>query len=220
MKPILLINLKTYERGSGDYAIKLAKAARKFSKGKVDVVLAIQPTRIKDVSKIIKTYSQHIDSVEFGAHTGHVLPEHVKNAGATGTLINHSEDKIPIDKIKECLRRAKEVKLATVVCASSPAMVSKIAKLEPDFIAIEPPELIGSKTSVSQAKPEVIKKSVDIVNRASRKTKVLCGAGIHSRDDVAKSLELGAYGVLVASAVVKSKKPEIVIGELMKGFKA
>jgi triosephosphate isomerase len=218
MRPILLINLKTYRKGTGENALKLARVAKKFSKGKPDVILAVQPTDISKVSKIVKTLSQYIDPVEFGAHTGHILPEDVKEAGAKGTLINHSEKRISIQDIKKCIARARETNLTTVCCASSLVMVRKIAKLKPDFIAIEPPELIGTKTSVSQAKPSVIKKSVEIVRKTSSKTRVLCGAGIHSKEDVKKAMELGASGVLVASAVVKSREPGKIIRELIGGF--
>lgn len=218
MKPIFLINPKTYERGTGEHTIRLARIASKFSKKGVDVILSPQPTEIREISKIVKTYSQHIDPVDYGSHTGHILPEGVKQAGASGTLINHSENRTPIDVIEKTIKRAREVGLITVCCARNSDMVRKIAKLEPDFIAIEPPELIGTKTSISQAKPDIIKRSVDIVKNTSRKTKVLCGAGIHSKEDVSRSIELGASGVLVASAIVKSDKPEKIISELMEGF--
>ncbi len=218
MKPILLINLKTYKEGTSENALKLARVASRFSKRGTDVILAVQPVDISKVSKIIKTFSQHIDPIEFGAHTGHILLESVMKVGAKGTLINHSERRLPILDVRKCIARAREAKLTTVCCASSPEMVRKIALLKPDFIAIEPPELIGTKTSVSQTKPEIVKKSVDIVRSISKKTRILCGAGIHSRKDVSKARELGASGVLVASAVVKSRKPEKIIKELIEGF--
>jgi triosephosphate isomerase len=81
--------------------------------------------------------------------------------------------------------------------------------MKPDYIAVEPRELIGGKISVSQARPELISDTVKAV-----KTKVLCGAGINTRQDVKKALKLGAKGVLVASAVAKSKNPGKVLKEL------
>jgi triosephosphate isomerase len=218
MKPVLLINLKTYGKGTGGGALKLARTARRFSSGRADIIVAAQPTDIAGVSGIIKTFSQHIDPIGFGAHTGRILPEAVRKAGAKGTLINHSERRIPLGDIGRCVSRARETGLITVCCASSPGMVRKIAGLRPDFIAIEPPELIGTKTPVSQAKPGFVAKSVEIVRKISGKTKILCGAGIHSKEDVAKAMELGASGVLVASAVVKSGEPGKVIRELIGGF--
>lgn len=219
MKPLLLINLKVFEQGTGKNAVRLAAAAKKFSKSsKYDLVLAVQPTDISAVSRIVTTYSQHIDSVEYGSFTGHILPEAVKAAGATGTLINHSEKPLPLAEVEKCIARAKQAGLTTVCCAPDPKMVEKIAKLGPDYVAIEPPELIGGTISVSTAKPEVIRKSVELVKRANPRVKVLCGAGIHNKEDVKIALKLGTHGILVASAIVKSDDPGKAIKELADGY--
>lgn len=218
MKKILLINLKTYEQGTAEKAIKLAEIAKKFSNDYIDVILAVQPTDLKEASKIIKTFAQHIDDVNYGSNTGWLLPEAAKAAGASGTLINHSEHKLSLDEIEKRIRRAEEVGLATMVCASDPKNAEEIAKLKPDYIAIEPPELVGGSVSVSEAKPEVVSEGVERVKNVNPEIVVLCGAGIHSPQDIRKALELGTMGILVASAVVKSPEPEKVIGELISGF--
>lgn len=219
MNPLLLINVKTYEQGTGRNAVRLAEIAKKFSgSDKYDIILAVQPTDIAAVSKIISTYAQHIDSAEYGSHTGHILPEAVKAAGAVGTLINHSERPVPIGEIERNIKRAKQCGLVTVCCAPDPKAVEQIAKLGPDYVAVEPPELIGGKISVSTAKPEVIRKSVNLVNLANPNVKVLCGAGIHNKQDVSTALKLGTVGILVASAVVKSEDPEMAIRELAGGY--
>ena len=88
----------------------------------------------------------------------------------------------------------------------------KISKLKPDYIALEQKELISGKISVSQAKPELIK------NAAKKINNLLVGAGIHSNLDVKKSIEFGAKGVLVSSAVVTSKEPKKILNELIKGL--
>ncbi len=219
MKPLLLINLKTYEQGTGKNAVRLAGIARKFvGKGKFDIILAVQPTDIPAVSKMVPTYAQHVDPAEYGSHTGHILPEAVKAAGAIGTLINHSERPLPLEEIEKSISRAKQNGLVTVCCAPNPEMVEKIARLGPDYVAVEPPELIGGTVSVSTAKPEVIKASVDLVRRANPKVKVLCGAGVNKADDVSIALKLGTMGVLLASAVVKSSDPEKAIREIAEGY--
>ncbi len=213
-KHVLLINTKAYREGVGQGAVSLARICRRLSSNSVEIVLAVQPYDIPLVSKIITTFAQHIDAVEPGAHTGRILPEAVKAAGASGTLINHSECCLNTSEIRQRVERARESGLVSVVCAPSPPMVRKIAKLKPDYIAIEPPELIGTGISVSQAKPSVITKSVKLAGRV----KVLTGAGISTSQDVSKALELGTSGVLVASGIVKSKSPEKAIKELLKGF--
>jgi triosephosphate isomerase len=219
MKPLLLINLKTYEQGTGQNAVKLAQIAKNFTGSeKFEIILAVQPTDIAEVSKIVPTYAQHVDSAEYGSHTGHILPEAVKAVGAKGTLINHSERPLPLDEIERCIKRAKQNGLVTVCCAPNPEMVEKIAKLGPDYVAVEPPELIGGTVSVSTAKPEVIEESVKLVREANPNVKVLCGAGVNKGEDVSIALKLGSMGVLLASAIVKSGDPESAIKEIAGGY--
>ncbi|RLG06224.1 MAG: triose-phosphate isomerase, partial [Thaumarchaeota archaeon] len=78
----------------------------------------------------------------------------------------------------------------------------------PEILAIEPPELIGTGIPVSKAKPEVVTGAVEAVKRINPRVHVLCGAGISTGDDVAKAIELGTEGVLLASAYVKAKDPK------------
>jgi triosephosphate isomerase len=221
MKPMLLINFKTYEQGTGEEAVKLARAASSIAKKtKENVVLSVQPTDLQRIAGEVSlpVYAQHIDPIKPGSHTGWILPEAVKEAGAKGTLINHSERSIGIGKVEECVKRCRELGLVSVCCAATPLKAAVIAKFGPDFIAIEPPELIGGKVSVSTAKPEVIEDTVDAVKRVNDEIMVLCGAGVHCAKDVSKAIELGAAGVLVASAVVKSGNPGKVIKDLISGF--
>jgi len=221
MKPLLLINLKTYEQGTGSKAEKIVEASEKVAKKmKANIVVAPQTADIFRVSEKAKipVYAQHIDPVGPGSNTGWTLPLAVKRAGATGTIINHSEHRLVSKRIGECVRMAKDAGLVTVCCAANPKKAASIAKFSPDFIAVEPPYLIGGNVSVSEARPEIITKTVDAVKSVNPRVKVLCGAGIHSRKDVEKSLELGASGVLVASGVVKAKSPQKAIEDLAGGL--
>ncbi|MBI5554040.1 MAG: triose-phosphate isomerase, partial [Candidatus Diapherotrites archaeon] len=148
------------------------------------------------------------------AHTGAVLPEAVKEAGAVGTVLNHAEHKISDELLQASLRRAREAGLRVMVCAESLERTKSVAGLGPDFVAVEPPELIGGKISVSSAKPELIAAAVQSVGRVP----LVVGAGIHSQADVRKSFELGAIGVFVASAVVSAPDPRKVVQGLLEGF--
>lgn len=221
MKPMLLINFKTYEEGTGMKALKLAKiAASVAAKEKENVVLSVQAADISRVAASVRipVYAQAIDPVEPGSHTGWTLPQAVRQAGAEGTLINHSERRMEPGGIKKCVEKCREIGLVSVCCAPTPAEAASIAGYGPDYIAIEPPELIGGKVSVSKARPQVITDTVDAVSRVNGKVKVLCGAGIHNKEDVSKALELGSSGVLVASGIVKSDNPSKVMKDLIKGF--
>ena len=105
-----------------------------------------------------------------------------------------------------------------VACADDIAEAETLAKLSPEYIAIEPPELIGGDVSVTTAKPEVVSRAVDRIRAVNPNIVVLCGAGVHTRKDVAKAIELGTSGVLLATGVVKAKDPEGALRDLIKGL--
>ena len=210
----MVVNFKTYMEATGKRAIEVAKVAEDVSRETgVTIVVAPQFTDIEPVSKTvdIPVFSQHIDAVKPGAHTGHVLAEAVKSAGADGSLLNHSERRINPSEITESVKLCAEADLRSLVCADTTEASVGIAKMMPDMIAIEPPELIGTGISVSKARPELITESVNEIRKLNRGVKVLCGAGVTSAEDVSKAIELGSEGVLVASGIVKSKDPRIVL---------
>ncbi|MGW8179318.1 MAG: triose-phosphate isomerase [bacterium] len=219
--PIILLNLKTYEESMGQKAIDFARIAERVNE-KTGISIAIAPQAIDiaavTVSSETPVFAQHIDPVYYGKYTGHILPEAVAEAGAYGTLLNHSEHQIPLDKIEAAIKRAKEVDLVTVVCADTVDNAKKIALFEPDAIAIEPPELIGSGISVSTAQPEIVSGSVAAVRSVDKDIKVLCGAGITNGEDAKAALELGAKGILVASGVVKAPDPYKALLELARAM--
>ncbi len=106
--------------------------------------------------------------------------------------------------------------MTSIVCVKDVAEVKKYVKLNPDYIAIEPPELIGSGKAVSKEKPELIAKAADAVKNSN--TKLLCGAGIVSGEDVSKAIELGSKGILVASGIIKAKNWNKIISEFAEAL--
>ncbi|MEA3457373.1 MAG: triose-phosphate isomerase, partial [Candidatus Thermoplasmatota archaeon] len=166
----------------------------------------------------IPVFAEHIDPIKPGSHTGWTLPESVKAAGAVGTLINHSEHRLKLADIDVCVARAKELDLGHIVCSNNIATSKAIAALSPNFVAVEPPELIGGDTSVTTADPGIVSGSVDAVRDVDKNVKILCGAGVKNGKDVAKSIELGAEGVLLASGIVKAEDKESVIRDLVSGL--
>lgn len=208
--PIIIVNFKTYAESTGKNAIKLAEMAEKASL-ETGVCICVAPQFV-DIAIIasrfsIPVFSQHIDPIGYGSFTGHVLPESVKEAGAVGTLINHSERRLKLADIDAAVTRAREVGLISVVCTNNTPVSASAAALKPDMIAVEPPELIGTGIPVSKAKPEVVTSTVEAVKRISPEVIVLCGAGITNGDDVAAAIRLGTEGILVASGVVRAKDP-------------
>ncbi len=221
--PIVVVNFKTYAQATGQRAVDLAKICEKVSKDTgVTVIVAVQNLDLFHVSKevSIPVYAEHIDPVKYGANTGKDLPEAVVENGATGVLINHSEDPEELKDIEIGIRRAKDVGLQTIVCAPTAATSEAIAALGADFVAVEPPELIGGDISVSKAQPGLITDTVELVHKIDDKLPVLCGAGVKDHKDVRIAMKLGCEGILVASGVTKADDPEAALRDLIKGMES
>jgi len=217
---MFVINCKNYEEIAGDKIIKFIKTAEKISK-KYKVKIAISPPQHLIglvANSSITILAQHIDVSKVGSTTGYIIPELLKKSKVKGSLINHSEHRITSKEIGKLVLKLKELKMTSILCVKDIAEVKKYVKLNPDYIAIEPPELIGSGKAVSKEKPELIAKAASIVNNSKNKTKLLCGAGIVSGEDVAKAIELGSKGILVASGIIKVKDWNKVISEFAKAL--
>ena len=217
---MFIINCKNYEEISGDKIKKFIKIAEQVSK-KYKVKIAISPPQHLIglvANSSIPILAQHIDDSKIGSTTGYIIPELLKKSKVKGSLINHSEHRISSKEIEKLVLRLKELKMISIVCVKDVAEVKKYLKINPDFIAIEPPELIGSGKAISTEKPDLIQKAASIVNDSKNKTKLLCGAGIVSGEDVAKSIELGSKGILVASGIIKAKNWNKIISEFAKAL--
>jgi triosephosphate isomerase len=212
--PTIIVNFKTYLESTGARALELAKQAERASKETgACIVVVPQPM---DLSKIassvdIPVFAQHIDPIKPGSSTGHILAEAVKETGAVGTIINHSERQLRLIDIEATIRLCREKGLISCVCANNPSVSAAVAAMKPDITSMEPPELIGSGISVSKAKPEIISDTVRLVQKIEPNMTVLCGAGITTAEDVSKALDLGTRGVLVASGIVKAKDPYSIL---------
>jgi len=218
--PIIIINFKAYESAIGKRAEDLAMICTKVAEElDVSIAVCVQSAGIYRISQktSIPVLAEHIDPVEFGSHTGNIIPEAVFENGASGTLINHSEKRLMLDVIARTIKRAREVGLSTVVCANTPDEAAAVAELNPDMIAIEPPELIGGEVSVTTADPAIVTESIERVKKV-KDIPVLCGAGVKDGNDVKKALELGAKGVLVASGITKNPDPEKALRDMVSGL--
>ncbi|MCX8150175.1 MAG: triose-phosphate isomerase [Candidatus Bathyarchaeota archaeon] len=214
--PLIIINFKTYLEATGKRAVELAKQAEKISKEtSTSIVVAPQFVDIKAVAEAVEipVFAQHLDPIKPGSYTGHVLVDSIKQAGAVGTLINHSERQLKLTDIDAIIKIAKEHDLISCVCTSKPSISAAVAYLNPDIISIEPPELIGTGVAVSMEQPEAVTNTLKLVRKVNNEAVILCGAGISHGEDVKVSLKLGAQGVLVASAIVKSNDSYTIIRE-------
>ena len=202
----------------GEKAVLMTKYCEEVSiESGVGIIACPQTPDIFRVAGTVKipVFAQHIDSVGEGSFTGHITADCVRSAGASGTLINHSERRILLSEIDSAIQSAKKAGLATIVCTNNIAVTSAAAALFPDYVAVEPPELIGSGIPVSKADPDIVRDSVRAAKKIAPDVQVLCGAGISRGDDVAAALALGTCGVLLASGVIKAKDPKAALYDLV-----
>jgi triosephosphate isomerase (TIM) len=209
--PIIILNFKTYLESTGENALKLAKISEEVARETgINIAVAVQHADLLRISSEvdIPVLAQHVDAVDAGGHTGSVLLESVKEAGAVGTLINHSEMRMKLADIQNVVEKTNENQMVSVLCTNNIETSAAAATLKPTFVAIEPPELIGSGIPVSQAEPEVVEGTVEVIHQIDPEVKVLCGAGISTGDDMQAALKLGSEGVLLASGIVLASDPK------------
>lgn len=216
--PIVILNYKTYLESTGANALKLAKSCQNVAdETGVNMMVAPQHGDIYRISQEvdIPILAQHIDPIDAGGHTGSILPECVKDAGAVGTLINHSEQRMQLFDIDAVVKKSSSLEMTSVVCTNNIETSTAAATLNPDFVAIEPPELIGSGIPVSQAEPEIVERTVEMIHNINSQVRVLCGAGISTGDDLKAAIELGSEGVLLASGIILADDPQKALLDLV-----
>lgn len=218
MKPLILINFKTYPQVAGKKALSLAKKIAAVKTKKYIVAVAPPTLALKEIAQKTKllTFAQYVDADNYGAHTGEIVAAELKRDKIAGAIINHSEHRLSLKEIVKRVESCHQNHLMTVICTSNLKELKQVLKLNPNYIAYEPKKLIGGKISVTSAKPEIILQAAELVKKHSKKTKLLCGAGVHNNIDLQTALLLGAEGVLITHAIVKAKRPEKVLRELIK----
>ncbi len=214
---MIILSLKTYKEATGNNAITLLSCVKKISEESgVKIIPAAQPTDIYRIKKEldIEVWAQYMDPIEPGKHMGWLSPYSLKDAGATGVIINHSEHKISEEQIKNTLEKAKENGLQTVLIAFDVATVIRYDSFDTDYIAYEREDLVGTGISTVSQEEESIKKLINTV-----KHPFIVGAGVSTGEDTKRAVEFGAKGVILASAFVLAKDPEAKLRELAMGFK-
>ena len=215
-----IINLKNYTEIAGDNTIKIVKDAEKVSETlNVEIIISPPQPYLGLITKQtnLKVISQHIDLKKPGSTTGYYIAEIIEKIGAHGSLINHSEHELKIDEIKQSIEKLEKLNMTSFVCVKTIEELKEILSFKPDFIAIEPPELIGTKKSISSEKPSLIKECHNII-KGDQKSRLICGAGINEKEDIEIALENGASGILVSSSITKSNNWYSKIFELASAF--
>ena len=216
--PIVILNYKTYLESSGANALKLAHDLESAaSESGITMVAAPQAADIYRISDeaSIPIFAQHIDPISPGGHTGSSLINTLIEAGISGSLINHSENRMKLADIDEVIKLCRDNEIESCVCTNNIETSKAVAALAPDAVAVEPPELIGTGIPVSQAQPEVVEDTVKEVKAINKNIKVLCGAGITTGDDMKAAMDLGTDGVLLASGIIKAESPKEALLDLV-----
>ena len=216
--PIVILNYKTYLESSGVNALKLAKDLESAAmESGITMVASPQTADIYRINEetSLPIFAQHIDPVSPGGHTGSNLIETLIEAGISGSLINHSEQRMKLADIDEVVKMCNANDIESCVCTNNIETSKAIATLQPTAVAVEPPELIGTGIPVSQAQPEVVEDTVKEVKAINKDVKVLCGAGITTGDDMKAAMDLGADGVLLASGIIKAESPKDALLDLV-----
>ena len=218
--PVIILNFKNYIQSMGNNGLNLAKIAERVAKETgTEIIVCPHTTDIRLISESVEipVFSQHVDANEPGSFTGNNLIEAIIESGAVGTLVNHSEHRLALDKIEGIINRAMKLDFATCVCSNNLQVSRAAAALSPDACAMEPPELIGSGVSVT-TKPELVEKTIAAITETNPNVKPLVGAGVSTASDVSEAIKLGSKGVLLASGFVKSKQPYEILLEMARAL--
>lgn len=218
----LILNFKTYPEASGEAAMKLAAIVDKASRA-TSVRLVICPQaadiyRIREKFPHMSIWAQHIDAIIPGRNTGWTSPTTVVMAGATGTIINHSEHTLSTPQIHDTVNMCKQYHLVSCLALPNSSKLKDTVRLHSDFITYEPPQLISGENSLIDVDITVAEEFITEAKLHNCTSKLILGAGIRDPQDFAKAVEIGYAGVLLASGFVKSDDPEKYLAEMVKPF--
>src|SRR3989344_2858570 len=203
---MLIVNFKKYKKGKK--AVELAKTIEKYDK---KALIALLPREIINIK---------------GKTSLRVLSQYVKNKediyiskkyNVYGSLLNHSDYPISVDKIKDINKNASNIRVKLIICASSLKMAKKVKSLNPKpwAIAYEDPKLIGTGRSITEYKKDNVKEFVKLLKGTG--IFALCGAGVSTAEDVKMAKNLGCQGVLISSALAKVRLSKAI--KLLKEIK-
>ncbi|HIL00033.1 MAG TPA: triose-phosphate isomerase [Candidatus Poseidoniales archaeon] len=213
---LVVVNFKTYETAHGIAAEELARAMASIETDArmIAVVSAFDLSAVVDAAPKLEVWTQHLDPIGFGSNTGWLHPETAISRGASGTIINHAEHKVSLEHVAMILDSVPE-DFTVCACAANIDEARALTALQPNYVAVEPPELIGGDVSVTTADPEIVISTAAAISEINENVGILCGAGVKNGEDVAMAIQLGTSGVLLASGVTKVADPVSALADLV-----
>ena len=212
--PFFEIGPKSYLYGED--ILELARAAdaasEKYGVHVIFTTPVVEIARVRAATRRLHVFAPHMDPLRPGRGLADILPESLAAAGAEGVMLNHAERPVSLAVLRETIRRADEVGLASIVCADSIQEAGMIAQLNPNIIVAEPTELIG--TGITNG-PAYIRAAVDAVKSVNPEILVLPAAGIANGQDVYNTIFAGADATGSSSAVAKAPDRAAMVDELL-----
>ncbi len=216
--PFFEIGPKNYLFGKD--IVDLARAADEASrKYQVQVIYTTPYADIRTVAEHtehIYVFAPHMDFAPVGRGLANVLPESVRDAGASGVMLNHAERPLSLGALSKTLTRARALSLMTIVCADSLAETKSIATLRPDMMITEPSELIGTGNA---AGTDYVRTSVEAVREIAPEIGVLAGGGVSCGQDAYRIIAAGADATGSSSGIVRAADPEKMIHEMLSAVR-
>lgn len=210
--PFLVINPKSYLYGKK--SLDLALAADKIAEETgIEIFFTCPFADIRYISENTKNLivtAQHMESLKPGRGMGHVLPESLKEAGAKAVFLNHAENTMTVSELSKTIKRARELDMATIVCADSVAEAVALAKFNPDIILAEPTELIGTGQVADNS---YVIETTQKIREINPRILVMIASGVTTAEDVYNVIYLGADGTGGTNGIIGAPDPKKRIEE-------
>jgi len=219
--PYFQVNFKVYPGTGGREGLEFARRIDEVAtETGVEFVLTPQIPDIRLVAEEtgLTLTAPAMDAVEAGRGMGKILPETVAEAGASGVVINHAENRDTFVDVERKIQRCREAGLDSIVCVDSLEMGEAVAAFDPDSVIFEKPEDISTDRAITQTHPHLVEEFVDMMASENPRTRVLVGGGISTPEDVALAFEQGADATGAASAVSLAEDPESLLREIAAAF--
>ncbi|MGI6109603.1 MAG: triose-phosphate isomerase [Eubacteriaceae bacterium] len=215
--PFLIVNPKSYLYGKE--SLKLAKAADQAAVETGVQMMFTCPYAdiryIKENTENIIVTAQSMESLKPGRGMGHILPESLKEAGAEAVFLNHAEYPLTLAELYAVIKRARELGMATVVCADSVVEGTAVAQLGPDILLCEPTDLIGTgKVADDSYTVEVVER----IHRIDPEILIMIASGVSTAEDVYNVIRLGADGTGATSGILNAPDPCERVMEMAKAM--
>jgi len=108
--PLIVLNEKAYAESMGEKGFELAEMCEEVAVEKgVNIAICPQQVELALIASLVNIpcFAQHVDAVDPGSHTGFTTLESVKEAGARGSLVNHSEHRLKIAEIDFIIKKRR-----------------------------------------------------------------------------------------------------------------